>query len=81
MQPKVELQGFFVDVGAYGRDNNTGDFARTDFGAQLIRGLLPVPSHGPLPGMDIWTPAVFIADEAFPQNVNHMRPYPGKQAR
>lgn len=70
---------FFVDVGAYGRDSDAGVFARTDFGALLIRGQLPLPPHAPLPGMDIWTPPVFVADEAFPQKVNLMRPYPGTQ--
>lgn len=69
---------FFVDVGAYGRDSDAGVFARSAFGAQLIRGQLPLPAHAPLPGMDIWTPPVFVADEAFPQKVNLMRPFPGK---
>lgn len=68
----------FVDVGAYGRDSDAGVFGRTNFGAQLIQGRLPLPPQAPLPGLDIWTPSVFVADEAFPQKVNLMRPYSGK---
>uniref|UniRef100_A0A667WTX2 DDE Tnp4 domain-containing protein n=1 Tax=Myripristis murdjan TaxID=586833 RepID=A0A667WTX2_9TELE len=60
--------GLFYDAGV---------FARTGFGAKLIRGQLPLPPQASLPGMNIWTPPVFVADEAFPQKVNLMRPYPG----
>ena len=68
----------FIDIGAFGRESDAGVFVRTEFGAQLIQGQLPLPPHAPLPGTDVLTPPVFVADEAFPQKVNIMRPYPGK---
>ena len=67
----------FVDIGAFGRASNAGVFGRTKIGAQLIQGLLPLPPHAPLPGTDVLTPPVFVADEAFPQKINLMRSYPG----
>ncbi|XP_059930001.1 uncharacterized protein LOC132473757 [Gadus macrocephalus] len=69
----------FIDIGAFGRESDAGVFGRTEFGAQLIQGQLPLPPHAPLPGTDVLTPPVFVADEAFPQKVNIMRPYPGSQ--
>ncbi|KAK0136548.1 hypothetical protein N1851_027339 [Merluccius polli] len=74
------IRGFtFVDIGAFGRESDAGVFGRTKFGAQLIQGRLPLPPHAPLPGTDVLTPPVFVADEAFPQKINLMRPYPGSQ--
>ncbi|KAK0153028.1 Protein ALP1-like [Merluccius polli] len=69
----------FVDIGAFGRESDAGVFGWTKFGAQLIQGRLPLPPHAPLPGTDVLTPPVFVADEAFPQKINLMRPYPGSQ--
>ena len=68
----------FNDIGAYGRESDAGVFCLTKFGSQLIQGQLPLPPHAPLPGTDVLTPPVFVADEAFPQKVNIMRPYPVK---
>lgn len=70
----------FVDIGAFGKESDAGIFGRTAFGTQLIKGELPLPPHAPLPGTDVLTPPVFVADEAFPQKVNLMRPYQGKVA-
>lgn len=71
----------FVDIGAFGKESDTGVFSRTHFGEQLIQGRLPLPPHTPLPGTDVLTPPVFVADEAFPQKINLMRPYPGKEVK
>lgn len=68
----------YIDIGAYGRDSDAGVFSRSHFGSQLIKGRLPLPPPAPLPGTEIITPAVFLGDEAFPQKVNLMRPYPGQ---
>ncbi|XP_070819492.1 uncharacterized protein [Chaetodon trifascialis] len=69
----------FVDIGAFGKESDAGVFTRTKFGEQLIQGRLPLPPHAPLPGTDVLTPLVFVADEAFPQKINLMRPFPGSQ--
>uniref|UniRef100_A0A8C6NMU6 DDE Tnp4 domain-containing protein n=1 Tax=Nothobranchius furzeri TaxID=105023 RepID=A0A8C6NMU6_NOTFU len=66
-----------VDIGAYGCDSDAGVFSRSAFGSQLIKGELHLPPPSPLPGAVVWSPPVFVADEAFPLKVNLMRPYLG----
>ena len=67
----------FVDIGAFGRESDAGVFSHTQFGEQLIHGRLPLPPHSQT-GTDVLTPPVFVADEAFPQKIHLMRPYPDK---
>ncbi|KAL2086109.1 hypothetical protein ACEWY4_017168 [Coilia grayii] len=69
----------FVDVGAFGKESDAGVFSRSKFGAELLQGRLPPLPCAPLPGTEVLTPHVFVADEAFPQKINLMRPYPGSQ--
>uniref|UniRef100_A0A8C4TAU6 DDE Tnp4 domain-containing protein n=1 Tax=Erpetoichthys calabaricus TaxID=27687 RepID=A0A8C4TAU6_ERPCA len=65
-----------VDIGAYGRDSG-GVFVRSQFGSQLIQGNLFLLPPSTLPGSEVLSPHVFIADEAFPLKDNLIRPYSG----
>ncbi|XP_063049901.1 uncharacterized protein LOC134444562 [Engraulis encrasicolus] len=69
----------YVHVGAHGKESDGGVLSRSKFGKKLIDGSLPLLPCAPLPGTDVLTPPVFVADEAFPQKINLMRPYPGSQ--
>lgn len=68
----------FVDVGAFGKESDAGVFSRSKWGAEVLEGRLPPLPCAALPGTDVVTPHVFVADEAFPQKINLMRPYPGE---
>ena len=62
----------YVDVGAYGRENDANIFANSTFGQRLQHGTLQLPSADP---GDL--EYVFIGDEAFQLQQRIMRPYPG----
>ncbi|XP_041372782.1 protein ALP1-like [Gigantopelta aegis] len=66
-----------IDVGAYGRECDSGIFGRTDFGRRLQSGTLDIPDQAVLPGSQETCPYVFVGDEAFPLQIHMMRPYPG----
>ena len=67
-----------IDVGAYGRECDSGIYGRTDFGRRLQSGTLGIPDQAVLPGSQESCPCVFVGDEAFPLQTHMMRPYPGK---
>ncbi|XP_030216144.1 uncharacterized protein LOC115546649 [Gadus morhua] len=76
------LQGEFMafpsrDVGAYGRESNGGVLGRSAFGSRLAEGNLNLHAPAVLPGTTTPSPYFFLGDEAFPLQVNLMRPYPG----
>ena len=60
----------YLDIGSYGRENDSSVFARSTFGKALLDGTLSLPEPDGLP-------YTFVADEAFPLQENLMRPYPG----
>ncbi|XP_061564128.1 putative nuclease HARBI1 [Cololabis saira] len=66
-----------VDVGASGRESDSGVFTRSAFGSQLIQGDLSLPPPSALPGSEVLCPPVFVGDEAFPLKTHLMRPYSG----
>ena len=66
-----------VDVGQYGRMNDSACFSRSAFGQRLSSGELDLPQDTPLPGFTSPCPHVFVADEAFPLQRHLMRPFPG----
>ena len=63
----------YIDVGAYGREHDSGVFARTALSSRLENGTLN------LPPTDNGGSFCFVADEAFPLREYLMRPYPGER--
>lgn len=68
-----------VDIGAYGRNNDSGILSSSKFGQLLQNNMLGIPPNKCLPGTTIPVPHVFVGDEAFPLCEHIMRPYPGSQ--
>ncbi|XP_043197200.1 protein ALP1-like [Amphibalanus amphitrite] len=64
----------YVDVGAYGRENDANIFANSTFGQRLQQDTLNLPSADPGE-----LEYVFIGDEAFQLRQRIMRPYPGSR--
>ena len=62
----------YVDVGAYGRENDASIFADSTFGRRLEEGSLHLPNANPGE-----LEFVFVGDEAFQLKPRVMRPYPG----
>ena len=67
----------FVDIGDTGRHSNSGVFANSNFGKQLLSNQLEIPPPECLASVGE-LPFCFVADAAFPLKPNIMRPYPGK---
>ena len=68
----------FIDIGDFGRQNDSSIFNNSPFGEALNKGLLNIPNEGQLPNTDQTAKFCFIGDEAFPLKENLLRPYPGK---
>ena len=64
----------YVDVGAKGRENDSGIFIRSAFGSALCEGRLLIPKSAEPPRLNEKLPCVFVGNEAFPLKEN-MRPY------
>lgn len=68
-----------VDIGAYGRNSDSGILNSSKFGQRLQNNTIGIPPNKRLPGMIEEMPHVFVGDEAFPLSEHIMRPYPGNQ--
>jgi hypothetical protein len=65
-----------IDVGAYGRENDSSIFSNSSFGKVFSSGNLNVPPMRNIPGTSVSIPLYFIGNEAFPLKPNLMRPFP-----
>lgn len=69
-----------VDIGAYGRENDAGVFAKSSFGRRIRDGTFSIPPPKKLPGTDIEVPHVIVGDEAFGLHQNLMKSYARRTA-
>ncbi|KAK4885700.1 hypothetical protein RN001_001971 [Aquatica leii] len=67
-----------VDIGAYGSQSDGGVLKLSKFGYNLNNGQLDLPEDMPFPGMQENKPFYFVGDEAFPLQMNLLRPFGGK---
>ena len=68
-----------IDVGAYGRNNDSSVFNESTMGKSFMSSRLNVPNPREMPGTDILMPFYLVGDEAFPLRNNLMRPYARRQ--
>ncbi|XP_050552278.1 uncharacterized protein LOC118277359 [Spodoptera frugiperda] len=68
-----------VDIGAYGRNSDSGILSSSRLGQSLNNNTLDIPPIKCLPGTTEALPHVFVGDEAFPLHKHIMRPFPGNQ--
>ena len=69
----------YIDVGSYGRSNDSSIFKQTPLYKRMVDNTLhiPAPTHIRRT-VDSITPFVFVGDEAFGLSENILRPYGGK---
>lgn len=69
----------YINVGSYGRFNDSNVLKSTIFGQQLYLGNLNIPKLRSLSSNSVAPcPFVFVADEAFALSTNILRPFPKK---
>lgn len=65
-----------VDIGAYGRQSDSGVFTESNLYKHLQTGSFPFPKPKVLPGTNITLPHVILGDQGYPLKEYLMRPYP-----
>lgn len=65
----------YVDVGTQGRVGDAGVFQNSELFRALENNELGIPEAAPIPGTDVISPYVIVADEAFPLKTYLMKPY------
>lgn len=73
----ADYKFLWVDIGAYGSENDAGIFRRSKMGEDLEKSSVKLQPKK-LPGSDTKMPYYFLGDEGFPLKEYLMRPYPGK---
>ncbi|CAH2003552.1 unnamed protein product [Acanthoscelides obtectus] len=70
----------WVDIGAYGKDSDSGVFKESTLYKKLTERSLDIPDATPIitENKEGKLPYVIVADEAFAMMENLMRPYGGK---
>lgn len=69
----------YVDIGSYGAQSDGGVLKNSTFGRNLATGTLNIPKTKILPNTNDEVPTFFIGDEAFPLQINLLRPYSKKR--
>lgn len=67
-----------VDVGPYGKSNDSGAFANSTISKALESNSFNVPTADHVQGYADKLPYVTVVDEVLPLKPYQMRPYPGK---
>lgn len=65
-----------IDIGAYGKQSDSGIFGHSNLAKQLENGALKVNCETELPGTELRAPYVLVGDEGYPLKPFLMRPYP-----
>lgn len=73
----VNYNFIYANVGCQRRISDGGTFNKTNFKKMLDDSSINLPSNCVLPGRNIETPFVFLADDAFPLTTNIMKPFLG----
>lgn len=71
----AQYQFLYVHVGCQGRIFDGEVFRNTAFEKALLDCSMNLPQPEPLPGREMHTPYVFLADDAFPLTENICKPY------
>ena len=67
-----------VDVGQYGKSNDSGAYANSAINKAFETNMFNVPSSEYLEGVERNVPYVTVVDEGLPMKSYQIRPYPGK---
>lgn len=70
-----------IDVGAYGKDSDSGVFSNSEIYRNIENGSLPLPKDLQLPNFQQKAPFVLVGDEAFPLKTYLLRPYPKRRVQ
>ena len=73
----ANLRFLYVDVGTNGRVSDGGVYGKSSLKQALDMNSLNMPISGTLPGSNLQSPFVMLADDAFPLSDRLMKPYPG----
>lgn len=68
----------YVDIGGYESQSDGGILKASVFGYKLNNNQLNLPDDAPFPGIIEKKPYYFVGEEAFPLQINLMRPFGGK---
>jgi len=74
----AQYRFLYVDVGANGRQSDGSVFANCSLSSALEKNTMNIPEGRPLPGTDVVTPFVVVADDAFPMKRYILKPYPSR---
>nr|CAH7740880.1 unnamed protein product [Callosobruchus chinensis] len=65
-----------VDVGAYGRQSDSGVFSESNLFQHMETGSFPFPQPRQIPGSTMTLPYVILGDQGYPLKKYLLRPYP-----
>lgn len=65
-----------VDVGAYGRQSDSGVFSHSNLYQHIETGSFPFPKPRQIPGTTMTLPYVILGDQGYPLKEYLLRPYP-----